>query len=497
MTTFPDFSEQEVNQAIENSRNAFYVYRTYSAVQRADFMRCIADEITAQKEEIIALAMKETHLSYPRLGSEFTRTVFQLTSYAAACEQGTWMDIRIDTEDSTISPPRVDIRKTMTPLGPAAVFGASNFPLAYSTAGGDTACALAAGCSVIVKAHPAHPETSGCVANAIVRAVRKCHMPEGIFVHIHGAAYETGRVIVQHPYVKAVGFTGSYTGGKALFDWANQREEPIPVFSEMGSINPVYLFPEKLGEAAAETAVQYAASITLSVGQFCTNPGLVIGIDGEPLQRFIQKLSEAIREAAPGDMLHPGIATAFAANRAKVLTQPGVTTEAVTALPAEENQGIPTIASVTAKDFLANRVLHREVFGPYSIVVKCGNMEDMQAVADNMEGQLTSTLIATDTDIADNAHLVETIKSRCGRIIMNGVPTGVQVCHAMHHGGPFPATTDSRFTAVGADGIRRFARPISYQNWPDNLLPDELKNGNPLKLWRIVNDQLTRDTVRP
>ncbi len=496
MTAFPDFSEQQINQAIEESWKAFISYRKCSLQQRADFMRRIAGEITGQKDRLISIAMQETHLAYPRLEVEFTRTVFQLTSYAAACEQGTWMDIRIDTEDTAASPPRFDIRKTMTPLGPVAVFGASNFPFAYSTAGGDTACALAAGCPVIVKAHPAHPETSECVAQAILHAARKSNMPEGVFVHIHGAAYETGKTIVQHPYVKAVGFTGSYTGGKALFDWANQRREPIPVFAEMGSINPVYLFPEKLNGAATETAGQYAASITMSVGQFCTNPGLIIGIDSEPLQLFIKKLSEAMREVAPADMLHPGIAGAFAANRAKALTQPGVTTEAVPALPATEDQGMATLASVEAKDFLANPVLHQEVFGPYSIVVKCRNMEEMQAIADSIEGQLTSTLIATDTDIQENERLVETIKSKCGRIIVNGVPTGVQVCHAMHHGGPFPATTDSRFTAVGADGIKRFARPLSYQNWPDNLLPDELKNNNPLNLWRIINNELTRDAIR-
>lgn len=495
MTKFPDFTEPQIHQAIEESWKAFLSYRQCSLLQRANLMRRMAEELIEEKDSAIALAMKETHLPQERLAVEFTRTVFQLNSYADACEKGTWMDIRIDTEDRSFSPARSDIRKTMIPLGPVAVFGASNFPFAYSTAGGDTACALAAGCTVILKAHPAHPETSEWVANCISRALSSCALPQGVFIHIHGTGYETGKSIVLHPRVKAVGFTGSYSGGKALFDWANQRKEPIPVFAEMGSINPVFLFPEKLQAEAEGIAEQYGASITMSVGQFCTNPGLLIAIEGEALQRFLTRLSAYIREVAPAYMLHPGIAGAFASNRAKALTQPGVQTEAVSALPAKDNQGIATIASVSAKNFLANPVLHQEVFGPYSIVVKCSDMEEMQSIADSVEGQLTATLMATPAEITNNQLLVETIKTKCGRIILNGVPTGVQVCQAMQHGGPFPASTDSRFTAVGADGIKRFARPVSYQGWTDNLLPDELKNSNPLNLWRMVNNEFSKEAV--
>ncbi|MBX3240601.1 MAG: aldehyde dehydrogenase (NADP(+)) [Chitinophagaceae bacterium] len=495
MTQYADFNEQEINQAIDKSREAFLIYRKYSLKQRADFMRAIAEEMEGIREEAIALAMKEAHLPYPRIETEFNRTIFQLTSYAAAAEDGWWMDIRIDTADKEATPPKTDIRKTMVPLGPVAVFGASNFPFAYSTAGGDTACAFAAGCPVIVKAHPAHPETSDCVAGAILRAARRTGMPEGIFTHIHGAGVETGKTIVMHPQVKAVGFTGSYAGGKALYDFANQRPEPIPVFSEMGSINPVYLFPEKLKTAAEETARQYAASITLSVGQFCTNPGLILGVKSESLDQFIKKLGAEIRETAPAPMLHPGIAKAFASNRARALMQKGVTTESVSAEASGENEGIPTIASVEGSAFLNNPVLHQEVFGPYSLVVKCSSMAEMQQIADSIEGQLTSTLIATDGDIRQYEYLVDSIKSKCGRVIVNGVPTGVQVCVSMHHGGPFPATTDSRFTSVGADGIRRFARPLSYQGWPDHLLPPELANSNPLRIWRTVNNELTRAAI--
>lgn len=458
-------------------------------------MRAIATEMADGVKTVLPIAMKETHLPEGRLQTEFARTIFQLNNYADACEKGSWLEARIDAAITDRNPPKPDIRKTMIPLGPVVVFGASNFPFAYSTAGGDTACALAAGCPVIVKAHPAHAETSEWVAEAILRAVKKLGMPDGIFTHVHGASFETGKTLVTHPHVKAVGFTGSYAGGKALFDWANQRKEPIPVFAEMGSINPVYLLPGKLQEAADETAKMYAASITLSTGQFCTNPGLIIGIDGVDLDRFINVLGEAIKQVAPSDMLHTGIAKAFAANRAKALMQEQVTTVAVSVTPAKEEQGIPTIASASAQAFLNNPVLHQEVFGPYSLVIKCRDMEEMLSVATMMEGQITSTLMATIGDMRHHEILVDTVKQSCGRLIVNGVPTGVEVCLSMHHGGPFPATTDSRFTSVGADGIKRFARPISFQNWPDDLLPDELKNKNPLQVWRTVNNELTKQAV--
>lgn len=494
---FKDSTPEEISSIIEKSWTAFEAYKKYPLQKRAAFMRAIATELAAGVKAVLPVAMKETHLPEPRLQTEFTRTIFQLNSYADACEAGAWLEARIDTALPERNPPKPDIRKTMIPLGPVAVFGASNFPFAYSTAGGDTACALAAGCPVIVKAHPAHAETSEWVAGAILKAAKKLNMPEGIFAHIHGAGFETGKALVTHPRVKAVGFTGSYSGGKALFDWANQRKEPIPVFAEMGSINPVYLLPEKLEQAAIETARIYAASITLSTGQFCTNPGLIIGIDGTDLDEFITILGEEIKNIAPSDMLHTGIAKAFASNRAKALMQEQVATVAVSVTPAKAEQGIPTIASASAQAFLNNPVLHQEVFGPYSLVIKCQNMQEMLDVSNKMEGQITSTLMATVNDMRQNELLVETVKQSCGRMIINGVPTGVEVCLSMHHGGPFPATTDSRFTSVGADGIKRFARPMSFQNWPNELLPDELKNENPLQVWRTINNELTKASIHP
>jgi NADP-dependent aldehyde dehydrogenase len=379
----------------------------------------------------------------------------------------------------------------LIPLGPVVVFGASNFPFAYSTAGGDTACAFAAGCPVIVKAHPAHAETSEKVAAAILKAADKCKMPKGIFAHVHGANIEVGKQLVIHPKTKAVGFTGSLAGGKQLFDWGNQREIPIPVFAEMGSINPVFLLPEKLKQSYDEIAETYADSITQGIGQFCTNPGLIIGIESDDLQKFISVLGKKIQKVAPLKMLHPGIAKAFDENREKALQQKNVTTVSVSDTQKKENEGTPTIATATAENFLNNPVLHQEVFGPYSLVIRCSDKREMIEVARHLEGQLTSTLMASDNDFISNNELIEEIKNICGRFVLNGVPTCVQVCLSMQHGGPFPATTDSRFTSVGADGIKRFARPIAFQNWENKFLPDELKNENPLKIWRTVNNEIT------
>jgi NADP-dependent aldehyde dehydrogenase len=418
-----------------------------------------------------------------------------LTSYAEACENGNWLDVKIDTSIPDRNPPKVDLRKTLMPLGPVVVFGASNFPFAYSTAGGDTACAFAAGCPVIVKAHPAHSETSELVAKAISKAAANCYMPTGVFSHVHGASTEVGKELVTHPHTKAVGFTGSFAGGKALFDWANQRKEPIPVFAEMSSINPIFLLPEKMKASAPDVAKLVAASVTLGVGQFCTNPGLIFGIDNDDLKEFIKVLNNEIKLSVPGTMLHTGIFKNYVEKRALSLSQQDVETIAISEKEPFSNQGIATIASASVQAYLNNPVLHQEVFGPFSIIIKCKDVNEMIKAALNTEGQLTSTLMATDNDIRNNEELVEEIKNICGRLVINGVPTGVEVCASMQHGGPFPATTDSRFTAVGEDGIKRFARPICFQNWSNELLPDELKNENPLGIWRMVNNELTNGKI--
>lgn len=486
---FKDATVQEIDQVMQDAWKAFLQYRKTTLKQRAGFMRTIGAEMTALGDELIHTVMEETHLPEARVKNELARTIFQLNSYGAAGEAGHWLEARIDTANAEKGDP--DIRKMQVPLGPVVVFGASNFPFAYSTAGGDTASAFAAGCPVVVKAHPAHPRTSELVAKAIFKAVEKCGMPKGTFGHVHGAGFETGKALVTHPHTRAVGFTGSYGGGKALFDWANQRKAPIPVFAEMGSINPVFVLPDKLKQSAREVAGLYAGSITLGTGQFCTNPGLIIGIDNGDLQVFIDELGAAIKKIAPGTMLHSGIAKAYGEKRKAALEQKDVETVAVSDLPGKEEQGVPTIASATAQAFFNNPLLHQEVFGPYSLVIRCSDKDELLKVVSHLEGQLTCTLMATEKDIQTHTELVDMVQDLCGRFIHNGVPTGVRVALSMQHGGPFPATTDSRFTSVGADGIKRWVRPLSFQNWEDHLLPDALKNANPLGIWRMVNDKLT------
>jgi 2,5-dioxopentanoate dehydrogenase len=493
---FKDTKAAAIDTTMQQAWDAFSIYKKFSLKQRASFMRAIAWELENCSNELITTAMAETNLPEARLKNEKARTIFQLTSYAAACEKGNWLNATIDTANAERNPPKPDVRKTLIPLGPVAVFGASNFPFAYSTAGGDTASAFAAGCPVIVKAHPAHANTSTMVAKLIATAAEKCGMPKGIFSHIYGKDFNVGKQLVMHPYTKAVGFTGSYTGGKQLFDWANQRKEPIPVFAEMGSTNPVFLLSEKLQNEAVAVAKMFAASVTLGVGQFCTKPGIIIGIDNEDLTSFTNALAAEIKNITPVLMLHPGIATSFEKNKSIALQQDGVQ---MLGAATNTNAGLQNnllgnaaIAITAATTFLQNPVLHQEVFGPYAIVVKCSSIDEIHKVSSHLKGQLTATLMATRNDLKNNAALIETIKNCCGRIILNAVPTGVEVCGAMHHGGPFPSSTDSRFTSVGADAIKRFARPISYQNWSNELLPEELQNENPLGIWRTVNGELTR-----
>lgn len=490
-----DISQDGIHEVMEKAWVAFMQFRNLGIRERASFMRMIATKLENSGEELIGTAMRETNLPEARLKNERARTVFQLNSYAEACAQGHFLDARIDTALPDRTPARPDIRKMNIGLGPVVVYGASNFPFAYSTAGGDTATALAAGCPVVVKAHPAHPDTSDMVAAIILEAAKESGMPDHVFQHIHGTSFEVGKALVMHDKTKAVGFTGSFSGGKQLYDWSQQRKEPIPVFSEMGSVNPVFLLPEKLKAAAPALAEQLAGSVTLGVGQFCTNPGLIIAVEGEDLELFITELGARVRNIAPGKMLHAGITKAYREKRETALAQADVDTVAVADATAQELEGSPTIATAKGNAFLDNPVLHKEVFGPYSLVIRCKDMEEMMDVAAELEGQLTCSLMATENDILQNNSLVENIGLLCGRLIMNGVPTGVEVCWSMQHGGPFPATTDSRFGSVGPDAIKRFVRPLSFQSFPDSLLPEELKHDNPLGIPRIENGKLFAGAV--
>jgi len=490
---YTDATLQEVNAVLNESQLAFLSYKNFSGKKKAEFLRAIADEIEALGQELVTITMRETNLPEARIINERGRTTGHCRMFADLVEDGSWVEARVDTAIPDRTPaPKPDIRKMLVPIGPVVVFGAANFPLAYSTAGGDTISALAAGCTVIVKAHPAHAETSQLVANAISKAIEKTGMPQGVFQHVHGAGFETGQALVKHPFTKAVGFTGSLAGGKALFDLANQRPEPIPVFAEMSSINPVILLPDTLSREAESTAGKLAGSITLGVGQFCTNPGLIIAVEGDGLNRFISALSSEINKALPGTMLHQGIADNYSKKLTQTLAQKGVKVEGQSASEASTSQGHPLVASVSADEFVKNPSLAEEVFGPFSLIVRCKNSDELHTVVNRTQGQLTTTLMADETELTKYSSLINILVEKAGRLVVNGVPTGVEVCPSMQHGGPFPSTTDSRFSAVVADAIKRFARPVSFQNFPDSILPYELQELNPLKIWRLRNNEWSK-----
>lgn len=490
---FTDITPQQLNAVMLQARDAFVHYRKQSGKSRAAFLMAIVAEIEALGAPLLQQAMAESNLPEARLAGERARTLNQLKQFADLLNEGSWVDAKIDTAIPDRAPlPKPDIRKMLVPIGPVVVFGASNFPLAYSTAGVDTASALAAGCPVVLKAHPAHPKTSDMVAQAIQKAITFTGMHPAVFQHVHANSFELGKMLVQHPETKAVGFTGSFAGGKALYDYAQQRPEPIPVFSEMGSINPVILLPGTIHHNTEKIAEQYAASITQSVGQFCTNPGLMLGLANDDLQKFATSLGEKIKQIPPAPMLHPGISKSFYSKRAHALKQAHVTLVGQSTAEQPENAGVPTIATVPATEFSKNDALMEEVFGPYSLLVQASTIEELKQSIAKIPGQLTCTILGDEQDLLTHRDVVELVMERAGRVIINGVPTGVEVCPSMHHGGPFPATTDSRFSSVGADAIKRFVRPVSFQNFPESLLPEELKTSNPLGIWRTVNSHFTK-----
>lgn len=495
-TVFTEATSVEINQAVHLAMQAFNTFKNMSGVKKATFLNAIADEILVLDMQLINTFCSESGLPESRAKGERGRTVGQLRMFADLLTEGSWVEATIDTTKPNREPmPKSDIRKLLIPLGPVVVFGASNFPLAYSTAGGDTAAAFAAGCPVIVKSHPMHAGTGELVASAIVKAAKKTDMPEGVFSNLNSSGIEVGTQLVKHPGVKAVGFTGSIKGGRALFDLAAQREEPIPVFAEMGSINPVVILPEALNTKGSDWAKTYANSITLGTGQFCTNPGLLLGIKGGNLSAFIDTLSKEIIKIEPSCMLHPHIFGAYEKNRLAALSQANLEVVAEFKNDMKDNYARQTVTTVSGDTFLNNPTLHHEVFGPYSMVVVCKDVKQLEEIISKLEGQLTGTVIADDSEIKNYPEIVSALQSRVGRLIFNGVPTGVEVCPSMNHGGPYPASSDSRFTAVGIHSIKRWIRPFSYQDWPNELLPDALKNNNPLGISRLVNSKQTRDVI--
>lgn len=485
----------DINPILEKSYEAYLQYEKISAHKRADFLDTIASEIDALGDELIHTASEETNLPHARFMGERGRTCGQLRAFAQLLREGSWVNAVIETSLPDRQPlPRPDMRKVDIALGPIVIFGASNFPLAYSTAGGDTASALAAGCTVVVKGHPAHPRTSALVSAAILSAIIKCNMPEHTFQHVESDGFEIGKALVQHPLTAGVGFTGSLQGGRAIFNYGQLRENPIPVFAEMGSTNPVILLPVRLKADKESLAKMYASSITMGVGQFCTNPGIILALAGEDLYTFSESLAQAMASIPSFKMLHEGIHHNYLSRLTAVENTQGVKflyrSEDDTELKAPS-----VVAMVSGDDMINNKTLHEEVFGPSTLIVSCKDMEQLIAIWKQLHGQLTTSLIGTEAELIEYRHLTEIAKIIAGRVVYNNVPTGVDVNNATVHGGPYPSTTDARFTSVGMDAIKRWVRPVCYQDCPDGLLPDSLQNGNPLGILRKVNGEYTRDGI--
>lgn len=481
----------DVEKACALAAEAFDRYRETSLEQRAAFLEKIADNIEALAEPLTERAHAESGLPVARLQGERGRTAGQLRLFAKTVRDGHWLDARIDPALPDREPlPRPDLRLRNIAVGPVAIFGASNFPLAFSVAGGDTASALAAGCPVVVKAHPAHPGTSELVGSAIAKAVEDAGLPEGVFSMLHGADHATGTALVTNPHIKAVGFTGSRGGGLALMKAAASRPEPIPVFAEMSSINPVLLFPEALKARGAEIGKGFAGSLTMGAGQFCTNPGLVLALGEEGLDAFVSAAKEALGESAPATMLTPAIHTAYDEGVAKLEAHSALELIGRGGESTGPHQSRAALFAVDHEAFMNDDALQAEVFGSSSIIVRCRTAEDAAQVLERVEGQLTITLQMDEGDTETARPLLPIMERRAGRILANAFPTGVEVSHAMVHGGPFPATSDSRTTSVGTLAIRRFLRPVCYQSISESLLPEVLRDANAEGVPRLVDGDM-------
>jgi NADP-dependent aldehyde dehydrogenase len=492
---FKTASQAEIHLAMEAAHQAFSTFRATDGETRARLLESIADEIEALGTDLIDRARLESGLPEPRLLGERGRTCGQLRMFAAQARTHSWQDARIETAIPDRAPiPKPDLRRHLTPIGPVVVFGASNFPLAFSVAGGDTASALATGNPVVVKAHEAHPGTSELVATAIAKAIAALDLPAGIFSMLQGSGRTIGLPLVKHPRTRAVGFTGSLAAGRALFDAAASRPDPIPVFAEMGSLNPIVVLASALEEKAAEIANQIAASITQGVGQFCTKPGVILIADCPEAATFRSTLAAAIQAAAPGTMLHQGISKTYQQGSSAMAGHPSLTTLARSESPATGCQGAALVVEASARDVLTDETLRHEVFGPFAMLVTVSGNGEVAEILHTLGGQLTASVFANPADTTLPV-LLDTLAESAGRVIINGVPTGVEVCSSMQHGGPWPASTDSRFTAVGSAALLRFVRPVSYQNIPDALLPESLQNANPLNINRQVNGTLTNRAV--
>lgn len=492
--SFHEATFAEIDQAVHKAHIAATAYKRIAYIKRAEFLEKIADEIMAIGPQLIAVTMQESNLPEARLLGERDRTTGQLRFFAKILREGSWLRAVIDLPSAT-NPAKGDLRQMQIPLGVTGVWGASNFPFAFSVAGGDTVSALAAGCPVVHKAHPAHPVTCELVGQAIVKAAKETGMPDGVFSLLHGISYQTGLQIVRHPLIKAIAFTGSFQGGKALFDEANKREEPIPVYSEMGSVNPVFILPGILNEKGTELAKALAASNLLGVGQFCTNPGVVILPDSENTPAFMTDFKTAIEDAGGGVMLTDNIYRSFNKGTEEFAKHKNVALLAKGKQFDKKSAAVPQAFTTTAANFLAEKELSEEVFGPSSIHITTKNKEEILAIARNLKGQLTATIWGNADDLKTYSELQHILEDKAGRLIINAMPTGVEVNYAMVHGGPFPATTNSATTSVGAAAIYRFTRPVCFQGFPNGALPEALQNNNPLGILRQVDGKFTTDAI--
>jgi NADP-dependent aldehyde dehydrogenase len=484
-----------VDAVMKRSKIAFQHYKNIDSATRALFLDTIANEMEALGDELLETAHHETNLPIVRFQGERARTCNQLRAFASHIREGSWVNAIIETAEPNRAPlPKPDMRKIDVPIGPIVVFGASNFPLAYSTAGGDTVSALAAGCSVVVKSHPAHPKTAKLVSHAIYKAIRISGVPEDTFMMVDGDSFEWGQALVQHEDTCGVGFTGSLVGGRAIFDYGQQRKKPIPVFAEMGSTNPVILMPSKLQNNRETLVKMLALSVTMGVGQFCTNPGIILGLKGPDLDGFAEELGKAISEMGNFAMLHEGIKRNYVAGISKATSAEGVKT-IYHAGNLSDLLAPPVVCTVDSKTFYDNPELHHEVFGPFTMIVSCDNMQDLTKNWKLLEGQLTTTFMCSEEDYPLVQDVINHATDIAGRIVFNNAPTGVDVNNATVHGGPYPASTDNRFTSVGMEAIKRWIKPICFQDTPQKFLPLALQDKNSLDIWRRINAVFTKKDV--
>lgn len=497
-TVFHEATEAEIDRAMTLAAVAFDAFRKASVEQRAKFLEVCADEVEALGDQLIEMTMAETGHPQGRCIGERGRATGQARMFAQFIREGSWVDARIDLPLPDRQPlPKPDVRSMMMPVGPVVVFGASNFPLAISVFGADTVSAFAAGCPVVVKAHPAHPGTCELMARAIYKAIEACGLPKGIFSLIHGRTNAVGVGLVQHPEATAAAFTGSLRGGRALYDAANARRVPIPFYAEMGSVNPIFVLPGALKERGAAIATGYIQSLTLGVGQFCTNPGLVFGLESAEMDTFLSQSAESAKAAPPATMLHAGIHHAFVTGVREMQERSGLRLAAQSAKEADaaKSEAACHVFETDADGLRQNPELFDEIFGPVSTVVKCAGPAEFEEFATRLDGSLTASLHGTEQDLADFRGLIDILEKKVGRLIFNGYPTGIEVCHAMHHGGPYPAASHSHFTSIGTRCILRFVRPVCYQGFPNPQLPEELRDDNPRGIMRLVDGVATRAKV--